>query len=188
MIGSNKKRKINRNGFTLMEVLVVLALTIILMTAIVSVFILSLRAQRQASARQEILSASRAVVENIARSIRTSEIDFAASYAGDGDAGISGIEEELYLIDSAGREVIYFNDAGGEIKMLIDGQETALTDPAKVKVTKFQFDIPYDEDLLVPQGHPRATVVLEFQSVGIRPEEIKRINLQTTVSSRVYKQ
>jgi type II secretory pathway pseudopilin PulG len=34
---------------------------------------------------------------------------------------------------------------------------------------------------------PRVTIVLGFQSVGLKPEEQKTIYLQTTVSSRVYK-
>ena len=163
----------------MVEVLVVLALTVILMTAIINVFILSLRAQRQAAARQEILLSARSVIEHIAKNIRTSEIDFDAPYDSDGTTGIDGVEEDLYLIDAVGREIIYFNDVGGELKLLVDGQEVSLTNPEKVKVTKFQFSLS--------DNHPRATMILEFESVGLRPEEIKRVNLQTTVSSRIYK-
>ncbi len=40
--------------------------------------------------------------------------------------------------------------------------------------------LPFDEQ-------PRVTMVVSFESVGIRPEDRKRVNMQTTVSSRVYK-
>lgn len=34
---------------------------------------------------------------------------------------------------------------------------------------------------------PRVTMVVSFQSLGTRPEDLERVSLQTTVSSRVYK-
>ncbi|HLC89800.1 MAG TPA: prepilin-type N-terminal cleavage/methylation domain-containing protein [Patescibacteria group bacterium] len=40
---------------------------------------------------------------------------------------------------------------------------------------------------LPPNFQPRVTIVLAFQSAGIRPEDIKTIYLQTSASSRVYK-
>ena len=40
---------------------------------------------------------------------------------------------------------------------------------------------------LSPEVQPRVTMVLGFQSKGVKPEDIKTIYFQTTVSSRVYK-
>ena len=50
------------------------------------------------------------------------------------------------------------------------------------------FEENLQENLCLPfDVQPRVTVVLGFQSAGVKPEERKTIYLQTTVSSRVYK-
>jgi prepilin-type N-terminal cleavage/methylation domain-containing protein len=65
-----------KTGFTLIEVLVVLGIFTMLGLLITNVFLLSLRAQRQTSYRQETLANLRFVMETMTQNIRTSEIDY----------------------------------------------------------------------------------------------------------------
>ncbi|MDD2807464.1 MAG: type II secretion system protein [Patescibacteria group bacterium] len=44
-----------------------------------------------------------------------------------------------------------------------------------------------DRVCLPPDVQPRVTLVLGFESAQLRPEDIKRIYLQTTATSRIYK-
>lgn len=227
-------------GFTLVEMLVVLAVFSVFTVVIVNVFLLSLRAQRQTSLRQETLADLRFVTETIARQIRTSEIDYAAY----GVAGVSSPEDELFLIDQNGNNLRYslFN---AEIIFSIDdgvapAQVASITNKDQVQVVNLYFYItpitnPFFQeqcnDALTPTGcqgvisctvddpdttfklgfcqcggnpdcatgycnegiclpfdqQPRVTMILGFESSGVKLEEQKRIFLQTTVSSRVYK-
>jgi len=164
MIGNNLKRK---KGFTLIEILVVLALFTVLGMVIMDVFLLSLRSQRQVSARQKSLVSLRYVMETISRQIRTSQIyyydpDDEASprydNGGTGQLGIDNPEPELYLINQDGNEIAYYQE-GGVIKMSINGQESVLTDLDELVIVKFLFYIepvtdPFaDERCNGPEGN-----------------------------------
>lgn len=139
MIGNNKKIK----GFTLVEILMVVALFAILTTVIVNVFILTLNSQRQASARQKTLANLRFVIEKIARQVRTSEIDY-HKYT-----GLNNKVDALFLIDSFGSEISYSLDDNGKIKVSLtkeeDGlnvtEESYLTDNEEVKIVNLDFYI-----------------------------------------------
>jgi len=246
--GNKKARR--QAGFTLMELVVVLALFSIVGLVIIDVFLLSMRSQRQVSARQETLADLRYIVETISQKIKSAEIDYSHSYNLDGDEGIDGSEEELHLVDMDGNSFSYYVSSE-KVKFLVNGQESDLTNPEEVEVVSFNFFIspktsPFlDErcnDALLPSGcqpaasfctvnepdnefkagfcvceqdldcltqhcnkeewepdnpdvgiclpfdiQPRVTFVLGLESVAKREQERKRIYLQTTVSSRVYK-
>ena len=240
----NKNNK-PKKGFTLLEMVVVIGIFSLLGMVIIDVYLLSLSAQRQTSARQKTLNNIRYVTEVIARQIRASEIDY-DHY----DNDILSPAAELALIDSEGKSFIYKLD-GGEIKLTIDDSQTySLTNQAELEVVNWNFYIspafsPFKEEqcrqdigeigvgcevtsgctvdepasqfytgfcqcnsdsdcrlthncdlsaldgevgLCVPVNQqPKVTMALGFKSKGVKKEEEKTINLQTTVSSRYYK-
>ncbi len=244
----------DKQGFSLVEILVVLGIFSVLTVVIVNVFLLSLRSQRQAASRQDVLANVRYIMETMVRKIRTSEINYDYIYDGDGDDGINGYEQELFLRDQEGNDYIFYLQ-GGVIKLLVNGQDSPLTNLDEVKAVNLRFYIdpvtnPFaqercndflkpapngclnntiactvnddsgltgfcicnpngdaqslcatkycddsalgsvgdDEGLCLPfNSQPRVTVVLTLESSGVRPEDIKRISVQTTASSRVYK-
>lgn len=268
MTGDNfrdkKQETRNKSGFTLMEILVVLAIFSLLSIVIINVYLLTLKSQQQASLRQKTLANLRYVMETIAKQVRTSEINYLA-YP---DETIISPVDELYLINELGQEIEY-SLLTGQIKFVVSKkgavEEAFLTDLREVWVTKFNFYIspitdPFseeercdedsdcedtssgcsvfrvcvggskagqpcskNEDCLPPDGscpaipvtgfcicsedsecqtlycdldeglclpfnqQPRVTIVLGFQSQGVRPEDQKTIYLQTTISSRVYR-
>lgn len=63
-------------GFTLMEILVVVAIFSVMVMVISDVYLLTLGAQRQTTFRQKTLSNVRYVLENMARQVRVSEISY----------------------------------------------------------------------------------------------------------------
>lgn len=249
MIGNRESK--NQNGFTLMELIVVLALFSVMGLIIIDVFLLSMRSQRQASARQTILVNLRYAVETISRQIRTSELDYSYEYDLDNDDGIQGSEQELHLKDAQGNIYAYYL-SDETLKISINGQTADLTNPQEIKVISLVFFIdppinPFFEERcnggLMPTGcqpaalvscsinepgnqfkagfcicqkdsdcltgrcdyvewgdpeqapgiclpfdkQPRVTFVLGLESVAAKEVERKRIYLQTTAASRIYK-
>jgi len=148
MIGNRTTKKSkNQQGFSLIEVLVVLAIFSVLGMVIIDVFLLGLRSQKQVSARQKSLVSLRYIMETVSRQIRTSQIyyynrdDFASPrYDKDGELGVNVPEQELYLINQDGKEVSYYQE-GGIMKMSINGQELALTDSGELIIVKLLFFI-----------------------------------------------
>jgi len=111
----------NQGGFTLLEMLLVVALFTLLGLVIVDVFILALGAQRQTTQRQTTLNGLRFAVQSMASQIRTSQIDFdpppdtrlpplgfSLSYELDNEPGIQDFENELYLTGPDGFTYHYF--------------------------------------------------------------------------------
>jgi len=126
-----------------MEILVVLGLFVVLTTIIINIFILTLRSQRQTSARQVTLANLRYVIEKIARQVKTSEIDY------DKYANISGPVNTLFLINSNGDQVSYTRDIDQRIKLIIKKdnggeiitEESFLTDKNEIEVVNLDFYI-----------------------------------------------
>lgn len=243
MLGNKREKFLRKNvgffgkksaGFTLMEMVVVIAIFSTLILIVLNVFMLAMHAQRQTSNRQQVLANLRYIMETMAQKVRTSEIDYQHYGAG----GIANPTDILALIDQAGNNLQYL--VGNGVIYQDEGSNSfALTDRDQVIVIKFDFYInpitnPFAEercngaaeinvcqsilgctisddsggfpgfcrcsddnecltnncesDLCLPFNfQPRVTIILGFQSAGAKPEEIKTIYLQTTVSSRVYK-
>ncbi len=133
-------------GFTLVEILVVMAVFAVLGVLLVNIFIMALQSQRQTSSRQKALGAIRYVAENISRQIRTSEINYDYYQA---NQGIINPQESLALINQQGETYVYqkFQDENG--KNYIGAAITKngytdyalLTNPREIDVKRFDFYI-----------------------------------------------
>lgn len=131
----NKRQK----GYSLLEIIVVLGIFSLLTMAIINVYLLALRSQRQTVSRQQALGSLRYVAETIAQNIRTGEIDYPA-YEG----SLSVPENKLYLVDQNGQKVEYFlqtSGGQGQIQVSVDGQAYALTNLSDINVVKMAFYI-----------------------------------------------
>jgi len=235
----------SRKGFTVMEMLIVVALFAMLGVVIVNVYLLSLSAQRQTVSRQNTTANLRYVVESIAHQIRTGEVDYTAPYLDDGDMGIQGSEKELFLKDAEGNSYAYFV-VNGELLVSYNGQVSKLTNLSEVKVfdQAFYIDPPTDpffeercndglaltgclataptkpvctindattnerlgycqctSDIQCKSQHcdapsgvclplnrqPRVTIVIGSEATAVREIEVKRLYLQTTITSRTFR-
>jgi prepilin-type N-terminal cleavage/methylation domain-containing protein len=187
-------------GFTLVEMLVVLALFSITTTVIVDIFMTATRAQRKTLAAQKIQSDARFSMEAMAREARMDMIDY-AYYGGT----ISEIPTTVLALRDQDDNQIIFKKSNENCPTGIDqclvvsidgGNSWASITSGGIKVTSLNFYIAptVDPFLLDTESgtyasdiSPRVTITLTVEGVGTRPEEQKVISLQTTVSSRIYR-
>ncbi len=193
------KFKIQKSkGFTLMEMVVAVAIFIIVMTAVIGVFIAILRVQRRTQAMQVTQQDARWAMETVARYARMNKI----RYCGENYCHCDGINtpcpmvadhpesdkfieaEALYL------EGAYFKRSDDKLEMSTDGGTTwSNITPAKVSLEDLKFYIypyknPYESG--GPDEQSRITILMKTKSIGAKPEEEVVINLQTTMSTRAY--
>ena len=151
-------KRIKKNkGFTLLEIVVVLAIFSLLTTIIVDVYLLALRAQRQTSFQQLSLSSARYVTEVIAKEIRKSDLNY--NYSGYQNGGLTSPVGFLALLDQDGNEVVFSTNAQGAVVLTTGGQNYLLTNPDDLTVTTFNF---YIQPLRSPFNEERCS-----QDIGI---------------------
>lgn len=189
----------DKKGFSLVEMLVVLAVFSVVTVVIVDIFMLASRAQRRTLAVQRIQSDARYSLEAMSREIRMDIVDY--EYYG---GAVSDIPSgTLALRDQDDNQIIFKksdeNCPAGATSCLavsIDGGGNweSITAPGiNVDDLKFYIDPlvnpfelnagnAYDSD-----NQPRVTIVLVTSGVGGRPDEQQTVRLQTTVSNRIYR-
>jgi len=176
--------KINSHnkGFTLIEMLVALAIFSIVVTVMLSVTISLVKAQRKTQNLQLVHDSSRYAIEMMAKEIRMSKIIDVRAV--DGPHFI--YELTIQRLDDPGNNIVYHfyndNDSASKPGILARdrGADTRdLNDITKVDIRGYFYPL---------SGTPgkRLTIVLKATSVGARLGEEAEINLQTTVTSRAY--
>lgn len=190
----------NKKGFTLVEMMVVLAIFSIATVVIIDIFMMAGKAQRRTLAIEKIQSDARYSIEAVSREIKMDMIDYSwAGYAG----GINSPEDELALRDADNNSIIFKKSADncplGTAKCLVVSQDEGLTWASitskgnNVEDLKFYIDPVLDPfklnmmNLYDSNNQPRVTIVLVTKGIGGRAEEQETIYLQTTVSGRIYR-
>lgn len=189
-----------KKGFTLIEMIVVLAIFSVATVVIVDIFMMASRAQRRTLTVQKIQSDARFSMEAIAREARMDMIDYA--YYGE---TISEIPTTvLALRDQDDNQIILKKSdedcpSGTDQCLVVSidgGTNWASITSRGVRVVSLNFYIaplvdPFklnaENGTYASDNQPRVTVVLSVEGVGVRPEEQTTVNLQTTVSNRIYR-
>lgn len=166
----NQKPKTNE-GFTLIELIVAMAVFSTVVTIVSSIFVSTVGSQRKNVNQQEILENSRYVLEIMGRAIRQSTVQTP-------NTSSSG-SSSLIITHHVKGSVTYQLD-NGQIKETSSGITDALTS-ADVLVEKLSF---------IVQGkgagdstQPRVTIIISLSNVqpGVNANSIK---LQTTITPR----
>jgi prepilin-type N-terminal cleavage/methylation domain-containing protein len=173
-----------QRGFTLIEILVAVAVFSLVIASISGIFVSVLQSQRKALASQALIDGISYNLEYISRALRmarkqTIDLPACLSQSGlnyeitQGGQGIKflnyqGICYEFYLNGTR-----LFQNKGGEI-LPITSQNL------EVSSVKFNPSGQSEIDNL----QPRATISFYIKSKGQRPEEKTEIRVQTTVSQR----
>ena len=191
-----KDIKKNKKGFSLMEILVAIAIFSVIMLLVMQIFRMATEGQRNAIAAQNIQENIRFVLEIISKEIRTAK----KAGAGDCPAGVSngkvyktntgGIGDELYLKNYNNACVTYrlngTNNDRLEIERYFVGSpglaESGFITPDEIKVSNLQFNIVYGD---VSVDQPMVVVSMDIKAVGKAIHE-QSIKLQTAISSRYY--
>lgn len=181
-IGSNKN---NKKGFTLVEMLVVLVIFSIILIAITSMFISSIRIQTNSLATEQLIDQVNYAVEYMGRAIML------ANKAGNNSCGI-GNGENYYPVNSPDSTTLKFINNGNCIEFGFNSTENNIykndmtnsinlpLTSDDIKVTKLLFNVTGNAGAIKKQS--KVTILIEAESKSGNP--VQKVKIQTTVSQR----
>jgi len=170
-------------GFTLLEILVAATLFAVAVGAISSLFVTSLRGQRNIIAQQNLVDNMRFALEHMARQIRMAQRDEGVCASVDDNAFYSTGGSSLSFKDFEGDCVTYRKESGSTKIEVDSGSGTFLdmtSDDIKINVLDFSVQGSIDTD----GEQPRVTIFIESEAAGGPSGTPQSIRLQTTVSAR----
>jgi prepilin-type N-terminal cleavage/methylation domain-containing protein len=186
MIGNNLIK--NNQGFSLVEMLVTVGVFSITLVVVSAVFININKLQQNTANLEKLQNEGRYVVEKIAKEIRGREIDYGSLILSE-----EGLTDILVFKEDEFGEVLSIQfDSSGEVLKIANGAEVAnlSSDDVVVESAKFflsPINDPYDLSVSsIPQGHPRVMMLLKIKNKDVSLEYEKHLNLQTTISSKIY--
>ncbi len=168
------KKSINNQGFTLIEMVVAVAVFSILMTIVGAIFTQTLNLQRTAFSLQNIEENSRFSLETMAREIRVAEIQNPPA------ACPSSPTSSLLMTHPVNGEIEYrLSATDNRIHRIVNGIDTILTSE-DVNVVRLSFCVSG-----VTEGddeQPRITILMSMESGAKNPQ---KVDLQTTITTRL---
>ena len=178
-------------GFTLVEMLVSIAIFVTSITSISAIFMYANRSQRATEAISEVQSDARFAMEVMAQQIRRGSVDYSSSeYGGEID---SNPQDVLVLRDSANNQIWFkraLSEGRGIIQMSEDGNTWYDISPSDINVNLLKFYIfPLTNPFLqssISNNQPLVTIIMSTSSNEAVGQNLLPTFLQTTVSSRQY--
>lgn len=193
----------SRDGFTLVELLVVLGIFSTVVVSASDIFLLVSRAQRKVYALERTQADARYTMEAISREIRTGRIDYAA-YGGT----VTSPADTLRLLDIDKTPIVFRRSAADESSLCADtasvpclvvliglNAPVAVT-PKGVIARNLQFYVEPGVDPLTfdpatggyaADTQPFVTVVLSLEGASNQAGERSPVNVQTTITTRDYR-
>jgi len=205
MIGVNKKQ-LNKNkllgrrslvAFTLIEVLISVTLFSVIVLAVTSLFKLSIDAQRNSIATQNVQESLKYFLEVTAKEIRMAQRNSGPCFMFPADKvfhkmtfNVGGSPyDQLFFKNYYGECVVYSIDldSAGNKRFKISRIKNGVTvsgfiSPAKINISKLNFSLSQNTST----GQPMVTINLRANYMGNQAEE-SEIVLQTSLTSRYYK-
>ncbi|MDP1709398.1 MAG: type II secretion system protein [Candidatus Komeilibacteria bacterium] len=182
--------KSNQSGFTLVEILITMAIFTTAMTTVANIFLLSNRSQRKTQALQTSESDARFALEVISQQVRRGNIDY-AYYGGAIGANPQAV---LALLDNSGASVRFQRavvDGRGVLQISQDSGVTwADLTPDDISINAVAFYLsPTTNPFASPplsQSQPLVTIVIDTSNTTPEGATLSPTFLQTTISSRGY--
>lgn len=186
----------HQKGFTLLEMLVVSVIFVMAMTAMVSIFVQTNRAQKRLANSEKLQADTRYVVELIAREVRNNKVDYDFYTTGD-DLGAQPLD--FLALKNTDDQAIRFHFTNNKIEIcrhvseVINCEADIYYDvtPEDISVTLMKFFITPDTNPFVLYGaednlQPLVTIALTTQSLTPDLNTPEWIRYQTAISSRYY--
>jgi len=175
-----KQNQLNIRGFTLVELLVAMAVFALAIVAITGIFISVTKTQRKSRIEQRVQAEARYTLDMISREIRDSYIDYAQPFS-----------TSVLHLERPGGQKVAFNVVGNTLQMTIDSGTPTAISSSNVKVADLRFYVTPGTDPFVeggPNEQPRVTISLTIEDKdAAKAEEQAEIEAQTTISSRQYR-
>lgn len=185
-------------GFTLIEIIVVMAVFLLIIGTALGIFISIVFNQRRILAQQELLSQASYVVEYMAKGFRMAGKDLAGDCVGEGYTYqlknfSGGAWQGIKFVNQSDNNICqeFFLD-GSVLKEKKNGGDAVQVTGASLKINSLKFSInghdPSDQNCeFAPSescgtGQPRVTILLDIKSQG--DENQPSTIVQTTVSQR----
>lgn len=169
-------------GFTLIEIIVAATIFAIVVSAISSLFVVSVRGQRNIVAQQNLADNTRAVLEQMSRQIRMAQRDESGSCTGTAGTTYTASGAALAFIDYRGNCATY-ELFGTKIRIRPNtGQPFLDLTSDDIRVSRFNFDVRGRDKQ--DQEQPRVSIVIEAEAAGQSQDGSPSITLQTTISLR----
>ena len=164
-----KTQKFRQSGFSLIELLVALAVFVVVVVTAGNIFSLVIVSHRKISSQQETLETGRFLLESISKEIRFSRI-----YNAD------GASLQLNIRNQDNVDVTYtFNNGDGQISRTASGNTSFLNNP-NMTITG-QFVVSRSGTAI---AHPLVTIILRVADNRAKIEFNTSVSLQTSVSPR----
>ncbi|MDP2918216.1 MAG: type II secretion system protein [bacterium] len=172
----------DKKGFSLIEVVVAMAVFALALVAISGIFLSIVRAQRKANIAGKVQVEARTMLDTITAAVQNCDIDYSA---------IINPAETLVLKNKNG-ETVVFSKAGNRLMMSVGGSANKDLMTDKVKVDKLKFWVNPNTDPFAiggPNIQPTVTILLTLSqsAASAKPEDKASVQIQTTVTQRVYK-
>lgn len=175
----------NKKGFTLMEMIVAVAIFSTVTLAATSIFQYIVEGQRSAIASQNIQEATRYSFEAIGKEVRMAILDEVGTCHVDSSPHIYSVKnitnDELYFMNQYEECVAYYLEDGRLKIERGDALADAFITPDDIAVSDLKFAI--EDDFTATQ--PRVTIKMKIKSLGKDMHE-QDMYMQTTISSRYY--
>lgn len=196
-------KNVNKKGFTLIEMLVVLAIFSTFVIIAADLFLTVNRVQRETQVSERVLSESRFILETIARDVRAGRIDYKAfgDPSNPTDAIINPSDELIYINSSLEQVRIKkstnFCPSSFSMPCTVisrnNGATWASMTPLGIRVVDLKFILQPDQDPFYFNGvdwlsnkQPMVTVILTVGSTDEISKKYFEITTQTTISVRGY--
>lgn len=172
-------KKSLQKSFTLVEMLVYIGILGILVVAIFSFLIWSVRSNAKAKAMRETLYSARRAMEVMTYEIKEAE-RYTPTSVFDVHPGQLSLETIKYLCQGEEISFIDFYLCGTQLCFKKESQEPIALTTDNVEVTNLVFH------QIVSGEVPSIQIDLEVKKLGNRPEYRASVNLKSTVSLRSY--
>ncbi len=164
---TNSKR--GQSGFSLIELIVALAVFVVVVVTANGIFSLSIVSHRKISSQQETLETGRFLLESISKEVRFSRI-----YNSD------GASLQLSVRNQDGEDITYtFDNGNKQISKIVGGGTVVLNDPNMAVAG--QFMVSRSGTAI---AHPLVTIIMQVADKRGKTELNSVVSLQTSISPR----
>ena len=179
-----QKECVDSNGFTLLEIMLTVAIFAICSVAISGIFLAANNLQNQLANSQRVQSDARYILEKIAKEVRGNELSLVYNLT-NSTTTLSFMTDELgyavaFKFDTSTKSLLYKNSGQW---VPLNSEDIIVSD---VKFYIFPTKDPFVNTSSTSNEQPRVTVTLEMKNKYPGRFQ-KTIFLQTTISSKYYK-
>lgn len=195
--GLHKKNQLH--GFTMVELLLVVAIFSVAMLSIAAIYVNFMRLERRASNAEQVGEELRYMGELIVRAARNNRISYAGAPLGYQTSSLTLVNSSnqnivIEKLASGATECSGLNVTQGCLALTIPGQPRTALSGKNIDIVQFAVYVNPSTDPYTPIGlgvyssnkQPLVTVFIQARFNTTNPRERVTINFQTSVDSRVY--